>query len=252
MDACVYEWSKLLLGGSAESLSSSGWSLETVSLLEQIYDGYMAIVSSSLSIKHSVLNLQVAVRSRAILLLWTIYCLVDKILVCRCPLVGAYGVSLDYRHLRHLVLERREAWEAVLRVADYLRMRSINKRCLFSTLDEGASYDFADQFTKNDADLNKSYQPEVEQANKRERTYWSEVERKREEARRLKKQIEDSQYRLSQIYMVTTHRDDGYYKSIRIAEKELGRLRSDLANAERPPNIVQQPLPKDRTRALRA
>ena len=105
------------------------------------------------------------------------------------PMRG-FGVPLDFNNLSHLNLSSREEWDVVKQIAIYLRGHGVNKP-LFSLKEEKHTFEMGLRFANASSDMQKIWQEETQDALLRIDGHWKEVQRKQEEARRLRSEIAD-------------------------------------------------------------
>ena len=95
----------------------------------------------------------------------------------------SYGVSLDWEDLRHLVLSDKEAVDAALGVAAYLKRHTLvpplGMGGLFTLRDGGAAtFRMASAFAASDAGMATVQKAEAKAAVAREGRHWEEVQAK--------------------------------------------------------------------------
>jgi hypothetical protein len=133
--------------------------------------------------------MRVELRSREVLVAWAAYCLVHAA-ACREQPLLQYGVGLDGKDLRHLVLGDRAACNAQLAVAAYLQSR-VHETGMFSGRDGGlATIRMAAMCACNDAQLMGIWKLEIAAAEACLEAHWGEVHRKQEQAKDLRRQLQ--------------------------------------------------------------
>lgn len=253
IESCACHWSKDL---AADVDISIAWSSSDVAVLDELADKYRDLAVSTHVLMGSATNLTVAVKSRTVLLMWTIYCLLHKILSKDIPLLQKYAVALRYQDLRHLMLtERDNGWETLQRVAVYLDAHSAGEP-LFCLRDHQATFNFADAYCANDQTLQGKLQWDVLVAKQVEADYWSKVSSKKKQANRIKQDIATSEDLISdiegKIRFATGYAAQARAEELKRERIDLSQLKQDLVNAQRAPSMVVQALPKDEMSALRA
>ena len=189
-----------------------------------------------------------------------------------------FGVPLDYNNLSHLVLSKREEWEAVKRVGVYLCKYGTNKP-VFSLKDENHTFDLGRRVANASTDMVNIWGEEELDAISRIEGHWKEVLRKQEEARKLRAEIaelnvkraeenrtlDSKQRELDEHVRKKRNALTGYSIYLhRDCEREVSRLRSivndldstlsrkneSLTSALKAPSPVIQPLPKEKHKAM--
>lgn len=114
-----------------------------VANLEFVVDMYRNVMEAFRQMDGVEGHMKVELRSREMLSVWIAYCVVHEADKAAIPLVGDYGVALQWKDLRHLVLADRKAWEAVLAVRAYLQQSDyLIARPLFSLRSQTATFAF--------------------------------------------------------------------------------------------------------------
>ena len=124
-----------------------------VEILEKLVEQYRNKVNTFL--KHLLKEekgearstLRVEVISKEVLVVWVAYCLIHKTLKNSIPLIGEYGVALQWKDLHFFVLSDKEALSASLTVSEYLKKNS-NRSPLFSLKNQESTFKMAERFTK--------------------------------------------------------------------------------------------------------
>jgi hypothetical protein len=233
-----------------------------VQLLEDVVDAYRKASQDFISSKASEAFMKVELRSRELLVVWVAYCMQFEAVRTMCPLAAEYGVSLDYKDLRHLVLSDRSAVDATLAVAAYLSQQEKPGKDLFSLRGGGeATFRFAEEFAKQDQRMMEVWQQEERDADARVENHWKEVKRKQKLAAELREKLTQlrAEYSLLSasavsLYSKLSHiQSPQYYSARREAsskQSEADKTEPKLKAAEQAPAPVIQPLPHDKARAL--
>lgn len=205
--------------------------------------------------------MRVELRSRGLLVTWAAYCMADAAACNAHPLVASYGVSLRADDLRHLVLSDRQAVDALLGVAAYLRRRQ--GRPLFSLADGGgATLRFADSFAAADGGMTSTLQQEQAAAAARQAEHWRQVQEKQRKVAQLRAQLlrEKQKEAAAQVayddaFSAWNNSRDLYgtlKKERDRCESKLDDARSNVSRTEallkvalKAPQPVIQPLPQD-------
>ncbi|GLC35571.1 thioredoxin-disulfide reductase [Pleodorina starrii] len=207
--------------------------------------------------------MQVELLSRELLVVWTGYCLMREAARRDHPIVSRYGVFGSHHDLRHLVLSDRAAVDAALAVAAYLQRHAVVGRPLFSQFDDGgATMQMAGEFAQGCPRLVGIWAAEWRDADDRVAVHWAEVQRKQALARKLRAelaQLESEGHTLqSTLNQLRARYGYSYNSAVYAAQQRVDNnaqqqwsKRSELAEAEKAPPAVMQPLPKDSGRALR-
>ena len=139
-------------------------------------------------------RMAVELRSREVLVGWAAYCAMHAACRRRHPDLQSFGVALDWRALRLLVLSDRSAVDAALGVAAYLQQHSREGRAVFSLQGGGAAtFQLAEQFARG-ADgswLRQIWLQEVAAAEARKQAHWGEVQSKQRLAAQLRAQLDE-------------------------------------------------------------
>lgn len=120
-------------------------------------DIYRSLLISFEGSSYSLAFMKTVQRSNMTLVVWSSYCLVHAATCCAHPLTAAFGVSLDYQGLKHLVLTSRTAVDAAISVSTYLHARARAGRELFSLHSPSAIFDFGRQFADESATLQTTW-----------------------------------------------------------------------------------------------
>lgn len=180
----------VLFTHAAAGLEQPGSKLESVKevqQLEQLVDAYRATLHSFKQTPAAAACMQVGLRSREVLVVWTAYCITFEAARSQLPVVEQYGVGLQWRDLDVLVLSDRAAVDAARGVAAYLFQHNVPGRQLFSLADEGrATFSMACEFAAQCPHLMKIWKHEVQQAEQREDKRWVVVQQKQKLAAQLR------------------------------------------------------------------
>lgn len=148
-----------------------------------------AVLQGFLGSPASAARMRVELRSRGLLVTWAAYCMADAAACAARPLVASYGVSLRADDLRHLVLSNRQACDALLGVAAYLRRR--HGQPLFSLADGGsATFSFAATFAAADGGMAATLQQEQAAAAARQAEHWRQVQEKQRKVAHLRARLQ--------------------------------------------------------------
>ena len=105
---------------------TSGLVESELTALQETVDLYRQLLHNFLLTKAGMASMRVELLSRELLVVWIAYCLTDASAVNHHPqIMGAFGVSLHFDDLRHLVLSDKQAVDAALSVGSYLKSRTI-------------------------------------------------------------------------------------------------------------------------------
>ena len=235
---------------------------DQVKLLEDVVDAYRHISREFASSKASDAFMKVELHSREVLVVWVAYCISFEAARKQHPLVAQYGVALDFKDLRHLVLSDKAAVDAALGVAEYLRQQQKPGVELFSLRDQGAAtFSFAERFGRQDGKMSETWMQEKQDAEERVQKHWQEVQRKQKLATDLRKQLEVLR---AEFRKLNSEADALYIRHLRYQTLEYDHARSSantkssevtttesqLRNAEKAPAAVIQPLPQAEVRGL--
>ncbi|KAL4428607.1 hypothetical protein ABPG77_008919, partial [Micractinium sp. CCAP 211/92] len=250
-------------GGFAAEASLS--QAEVDALVEVVME-YFAVLHRFQASDCAAARMRVELRSRGLLVCWVALCAVHAAAALQHPMLLKYGVAVDWKDLKHLVLSDRPAVDAALAVASYLRRHAQPGRPAFSLADGGmATFDLARQFALADARLLQMWEEEAAAAAQRRDAHWAEIRRKQEEVARLRAQLKaqkrtrDSE--LSDVsdaqdeYDSTLHssyeRRQAALRRLEEAQRRLASAQQDVASTKsllslnlKPPSPVIQPLPE--------
>ncbi|KAG2486452.1 hypothetical protein HYH03_014899 [Edaphochlamys debaryana] len=205
--------------------------------------------------------LRAELHSRELLVVWVAYCLVHTAASWEYGIVLQYGVALSYKDLRHLVLSDREAVDAALAVAAYLRQRGQPGRELFSLREGGskATFEMANAFAASEPRLRKVWEQAQADAAARRDKHWAEVQRRQEQAREVRAEMDrlraegaGLEAHLDQLRRVV---GGGQYwadveqaaQAVRHNQDWQRYQEKQLATVRQAPTAVIQPLPADPT-----
>mmetsp|Transcript_4547 Transcript_4547/g.6378 ORF Transcript_4547/g.6378 Transcript_4547/m.6378 type:complete len:405 (+) Transcript_4547:279-1493(+) len=205
-------------------------------LLWEKYSLTMSHLRRHENAKHLV---DVMIRSRELLSYWIIYCLVHQSACLQFPLVKSYGVCLDAENLRHLVLSKKQAVDAAICVHAYLLDSYKRGKELFSMRNKYPSFEFAEIYGSNDANITTILREETEYIEKQISERWEKIKEKKNKAHELRMELEKVEQ---------SKKPNDYNYLSRNAQK----IETDLKAAEKPPDPLLLSLPKDRKLALRA
>jgi len=130
-------------------------------------------------------TLDVELKSNQVLITWICYCVIHKSCAQGYPLINEYGTCLDPRHLQHLVLSQKPAWDVVHRIINYLKLHG-NKPPLFSLKNHCATFQFAEEFCEVDLNMKNIWRKEQEEAKIRINEQWNQVQKKEATIYRIK------------------------------------------------------------------
>lgn len=192
------------------------------------------------------------------------------------PMCG-FGVPLDFNNLSHLNLSSREEWDVVKQIAIYLRGHGVNKP-LFSLKEEKHTFEMGLRFANASSDMQKIWQEETQDALLRIDGHWKEVQRKQEEARRLRSEIADISVEMAEANRKLSskrielaeherkqrsgriHHSIGHQfcinevnsltSTVNRLESSIRSKNSQLRSALKAPAPVIQPLPEDKNLAM--
>lgn len=137
--------------------------------------------------------LQVELRSRETLLVWTMLCLIHRTAATEFHGLVRYALPLQPDDLRHLTLRGRAATSAALVVAAYIqKVRcAADAGAVFSTRDD-ATLDLAAEYAAQDSFLLEILQSEAELAQARKDEHWRQVLQKQTEVREIQAKANDA------------------------------------------------------------
>ena len=144
---------------------------------------------------------------RALLVEMIAFCMVHRACVIHEPILGEYGVGIDWRETEALLLDDKEATDAALMVSEYLKEHSeaAKNTAVFSLSEQGQqdTFEFAhDVCTRSQTyavEFQKRLNVETSAAKEREDAYWEVVEAKKANIARLRGGIRALERRVLQL-----------------------------------------------------
>ena len=199
--------------------------------LEKIVDEYRLRVNIFMKLllqeeKGNNSMLKVEVKSKEVVIVWVAFCLIHKYIKKTIPIIDKYGVALQWKDLRHLVLSDEEALSASLAASEYVKKNS-NSRPLFSLESQEFTFVMAENFTINSVEFQQIWQNEVNAANKREEEHWKIVTNKQTQVRDLKIKLDDKKFEKEKV------------------EKELSENKLTLTNHNNDCDIEQRQIKRE-------
>jgi hypothetical protein len=211
-------------------------------------------------------------RCLEILVVWVSYCLVFNSVSKRYPdIMKGFGVALRYSDLQHLVLQTKTQRDVLERVVYFLYKNHVPDHDIFSlrTHDswESATYEMGERFSEKM--LRTEFLEEEEDAKTRVDLHWGEVQEKQNLASSLRDdlvllendlaeaELNERNVRSNNVWEIDDEDGEEHQelnaciKSIKKIKSDRGKKRRQLKKAEEAPDIVIQPLPKDRKKAMK-
>ncbi|PNH12760.1 hypothetical protein TSOC_000242, partial [Tetrabaena socialis] len=240
--------------------------LDDVAALEAAVDAYRALLLRFMGTEASGAMMAAEQRSRELLVVWVAYCLMHGAAGREHPIVLRYGVMAPCDSLRHLVLSDKAAVDAALSVAAYLQRCSVPGRRLFSLLDGGAStMSAALEFAQACPRLQGIWAAERWDAEQRTAGHWAEVQRKQRLAADLRQRLSSLVSEGGKLAAELRQHTTTYYAAphgsyqqstaqsnvdstrnrVHRNTADQQRVGGELAEAEKAPPSVMQPLPSD-------
>ena len=209
--------------------------------------------------------------SNEMLITWTGFVLIHKTLKQDIPLLCDYGVPLRWQYISLLLLSKKEAYTAALRVSGYLRSNTKEESEIFCLNDQTCTLSFALRFAEQSPALLKIWEEEVEAAENRETKQWEKVIAKQTEVMQLNKKLNElndelnylqekelgNEFKESEALRLKTYRFNLWSQwnhsnsQIMNVEEKISATSLSLKKARRPPEPIFQPLPRSRNEALR-
>lgn len=214
---------------------------------------------------HVLLN---SIRCVELLLVWLGYCLVYKSVSFHyTEEIRGFGVALRFDDLKYLVLHDSSQLKILERVAIFLKQNYIEEMGLFSMQKEqnwdSPTLCFGQRYANKH--LLSIHENEIENANHRIEKHWQEVVRKQNLAKTLRRELSNLEIELSNE--ITTRDDlasgltrrernqDPAYREVcrdvNRAQNRVNNKKEEIKAAEKAPPPVLQPLPEDRSKALK-
>ena len=230
----------------------------------QVVDKYRNVASAFRTVKAATALSAVELDSLERLVVWVSFCVVHQAVKMVKPLLAEYGVALDPADTRHLVLSSKLAVDAALQVVAYLRKHSCPSRVVFSLRSGDVTIDFARQVARRDQDMQTAWATEQAAAQQRQDAHWGRVTRKQQELQVLDSELQEKQQeqaewmqRYNDTEEVSKYSSRSNDEERLLADREHRRccrevsdLNDKIANAEKPPAHVLQPLPANEEQAL--
>lgn len=233
-------------------------------LVGQVVDKYRNVASAFRTLEAATALSAVELDSLERLVVWVSFCVVHQAVKLVKPLLAEYGVALDPADTRHLVLSSKLAVDAALQVVAYLRKHSCPSRVVFSLRSGDVTFDFARKVARGDQDMQTAWATEQAAAQQRRDAHWTKVTRKQQELQVLDSELEEKKEEHSDwtekyngTMPISTHSSAGNDMQRRRADLmrcqlavQISNLKEKIANAEKPPPHVLQPLPEQEQLAL--
>ena len=233
---------------------------------EALVEDYRKVLSVFSQSQGSVALLTPELLSREVLVVWIATCLSHKFMQQTNPLLESYSIPLDPNDLRHLVLSERLSIDAARNVVSYLRTnRDSGASCVFSHRSNDATFEFARKHASNDSQTRAMWKTEKEAADARQEARWEIIQQKQAKLRdeldptlsRLKTELQEQRTILNSCYSpahwTTNQNDRRYYQSkdeISSLLSQISMVESEIAETEKAPAEILQPLPKTEQKAL--
>ncbi len=138
-------------------------------------------------------------RSHELLVFWISCCLIHREAVREHPMLNNYGIPLQFTDLKHVVTDDERGVNAVKQLAKYIKTWcKLPDVTLFSlrAKERDATCKFAYNFAIIDAGMAARWNQEIELVSQRENAHWQAVCIKKNNARRLRKEIEDEEAKI--------------------------------------------------------
>eukprot|EP01050_Picozoa_sp_SAG11_P004952 SAG11_NODE_331_length_10659_cov_4.512689_1_plen_833_part_00 len=229
---------------------------EEAVLIEDIVDLYRCKMDALIRSPDGQSLLVVELRSRETLVAWVAFCLVHAATKRTCDLLCRFAVPLHGDDMRHLVLSKRRATDAAVRVANYLRSNARGPP-VFSLRKDDRTFVFAQEFARTDKMMQEMWKTEKQEADEREDAHWREVNAKKTLLRDLDDQLVWQERELSTQQSIKTvfsfDRNQAYWDAhwkVDQLESEVAATKSRIKKTECPPAAVFQPLPDQEDEAL--
>ena len=236
---------------SALTLHSSG-----TSTVLAIVDQYRRTVAKFQDLNPPTAVLKSKLQSCELLVVWIAACTahhatrVDSI-----SFLHEYSFALDMNDLRHLVLSEKEARDAVIHVAGYIR--SVNEAArysnsIFSLRVEDKTIEFARRYSEVFPTTVSVWRAEHASADAAKDKYWEEVKGKLGQLNRLDAELQTLKENLNNVYeSLQTSRYSTIFMSKKLElEAEIKRTRGKIQDEERPPAYIIQSLPEYEDKAM--
>eukprot|EP00957_Ditylum_brightwellii_P037233 2818950-Ditylum_brightwellii.AAC.1 len=165
--------------------------------------------------------------------------------------MDGFGVALNYKDLKHLVLSDKRAVDTVQNVAEYLRMNGTSNG-IFSLKDEEPSFKMAERYSR--LYLNDRWQKEKKNATIRVEKHWEEVQRKQKLAQKLRMEIatlKKKEAKVAEILLmpISSGWSTKLKRQVQTLRRDIYNAQQKLKEAEKAPKHVIQPLPSDESKA---
>ena len=204
-------------------------------------------------------GLVVELLSKEMLVMWIGFALVHKTLKQQHPILGNYGVPLNWKSVSHLVLSRKIAQEASLEVSAYIKRNSKRQSKLFDLSgNQKDTLQFALDYASQSPALIQIWKSENIAADGRERDQWQKILNKKKEVERLeyelrtqKKEKQNLESRRKSSIVFSISELNELKLKINKQDCEIIKTENSLKEAMTPPDPVFQPLPREKNLALK-
>ena len=261
VEACVFGCFSSFIARTAEVFTCDLAGVVCV-LIENILMKYRLVMNAFRKAPGAMMLAEVD--SRELLMVWVSFCLVHKISAQAEPLLlGDYGIALDSRDLRHLVLSDATHVDAVIELVKYLHAHR-DRPFIFSLRDRDSTMNFALRRAREDPLTMQVWQMEQANAQQRQIDHYDKILRK-------KRQLASLDVRLSSLkddlatwesrrdgipspsWLTSSANDQKYQQAqnkVNELQSEINEVNEAIASEEAPPPPVLQPLPSREELAL--
>ena len=202
-------------------------------------------------------QMKVEIQSRELLVVWAAFCLAHQTACSEHGLLNRFSVPLVASDLQHLVLSDRLAVDAVQSIASYLRANSTTGGPIFSTRPRDETFTFASQFAEQSREMIKIYEEDKKASSKRQEDRWNVVKEKQKRVQQLRTELqkmgkEELQLQLDIVKPSMYKRVKHFFTMTSISDlesklagkrSEIAQTLAEIANQEKPPPSILQPLP---------
>ncbi|GMF56711.1 unnamed protein product [Phytophthora fragariaefolia] len=189
MEVFMFE-KALLLSGDSRGYQTNGDMLD-LEHMQTLVQQYQQVVKQWCQRPRMTAVLDVEQRSREMLIMWIAFCLVHQKCVAEVPLCAQYNIALNWEDLKVAVLRDQAAIVALQHVAKYIRSWNVatGGQPLFHLTNQEPTFEFGQTFGLSDSNMLTVYNREVTIWEAHVQRNWSVIQKKKQEAIRLRNEI---------------------------------------------------------------
>ena len=237
---------------------------DVVTLCEIIFTRYQTLLQTWIDKVAPNSLLHVQQRSREMLMYWIACCLAYHSCcgLFKNPDFKEYGLPLNWKDLKYLVLGEKREIDAALSIAHYLKnhAKPVSKTLFLIENKEGI-LEYALKYAQQSNSMNERHEVELNNVNRRKEKHWQQVQQKKTQAASIRTEIDTVdveitalQERLDWLYCQRYRHGNKIYVCQRDLNRSQNRkndLNRELGGVLQPPHPVITPIPQKRDTALR-